>query len=580
MEPGCRDIFSLIHVFLADCRADNAESGGDYPGEVPSLDSLMFFERTNNSDEVVRYWLRGYTIVYNCNTIISTAPESNLDEAVKQRYIAEAKFIRSLIMFTLTNTFGAIPFPTEVYDWELDEMMGDYTNNDKVPRPILSMAEIYTQIEADLNEAITLLPLRSELDEENYFRATKGAAQALLGKVLLFGSSFAANYTDDSRFEGFTERWQEALNQLETVINSGEYALLSGEFDTWRNGPEMTPAYRAIFTVSQNGGPEAVFSLHNRELGSGYLGYRVFAHTNFCGVRYYRETPGSSVMNTGYWGIVIPSQALVDAFGEVSGTPEDDPRYAVTIGQEGDSIMTRAGDWYPMAFPNAFKRANRKWECSADEFTGSWWDTPIDFPVIRYSDVMLMAAEASLMTGNQAAALDYLNNVRQRARGSGTTDKPADLTSITLDDIILERQVELALEGHRFFDLVRWGLAYEVLNQKYIESYDMTVDFTEGRNEFILYSDTLLTDLSTNAVNQNISDQEVQIYPNPGDGSINIKGVGRIGSLVIHDIEGRELVKINTPETTRFNFPQLRDGIYFITIKTDEREITKRYIKK
>ena len=178
---SANDLFSVFQVVLGESRADNAEVGGEFCNEVPDYNAYMYYEPNPTSHALLKYWLRGYTIISYCNTIIDSTHLGDFNEALKQRYIAEAKFIRSLIIFTLANTFGAVPYPVHSFEWPTGGVYNDYFESNKVPFEVLSLSDIYQQIETDLIEAISVLPLRSELNHPTSFRATSGAAQALLG---------------------------------------------------------------------------------------------------------------------------------------------------------------------------------------------------------------------------------------------------------------------------------------------------------------------------------------------------------------------------------------------------------------
>jgi hypothetical protein len=143
---------------------------------------------------------------------------------------------------------------------------------------------------------------------------------------------------------------------------------------------------------------------------------------------------------------------------------------------------------------------SRKYECSYDEFwskTRGWEDGPIHVKLMRYADVLLFAAEAALESGKTGNAIGeagyYINMVRTRARNSGNTNSPADITTraITHDDIVHERLIELACEGHRFFDLVRWNLADHYLNTTLADG--SAVAFVKGKNEFFPVPDKEIT---------------------------------------------------------------------------------------
>jgi hypothetical protein len=138
-----------------------------------------------------------------------------------------------------------------------------------------------------------------------------------------------------------------------------------------------------------------------------------------------------------------------------------------------------------MDFSNTnLKTVCRKYEVPSADLEKGWELSPINVRVIRYADVILMAAEAALEAGNNAKALTYVNFVRTRARNCGNTGHPADLTAVTHADIELERRLELALEGHRFFDLVRWNKAESTLKGRINKTFNEAIVFTKGVNEF------------------------------------------------------------------------------------------------
>ncbi|NLU37849.1 MAG: RagB/SusD family nutrient uptake outer membrane protein [Bacteroidales bacterium] len=581
-EIGSNSFFSVYQVSLGDTRADNAESGGEYCDEVPSLSDIQYYEIGTSNGGWLSYWLRGYSIISNCNSIIESAQMSNFSEATKLSYIAEAKFLRSLVIFSLANTFGAIPYPVHNFEWPLD---GGYTflNTNKVPGKVKSLYAIYQQIELDLVEAINILPTRSQLNDPQSFRATSGAAESLLGKVLLYGSCFARNYPTDPRFAGFSSsRVQDAIMHLERVINSGEYSLLTGNFETWWSEspiyPDSTPAYRALFTSSQNGCKESVFAAKNIEIWRGWSNYRGLGHTQWSTARY-AKNEGQKYQTNG-WGFNIPSMQLIDAFKQETGTvAADDPRFAVTVALEGDSILTYRG-WLPIFFDQTIFSATRKWECSQEEFWNirfDWTDSPLDFPLIRFSDVLLLAAEANLLAGNANKALEYTNLVRRRARESGVTNKPEDLTAITYNDIMIERRVELAMEGHRFFDLLRWGVLSETLDGKFITSCNKTASFVSGKHEFLIYPDSLLSktvDLDVLSVKD-----DVCLFPNPGCGNISVVADMPITSLFMYTVQGRLVYANERINNTSFtiDLSAYSPGVYFIKIQSTNGFVVKRF---
>jgi hypothetical protein len=183
------------------------------------------------------------------------------------------------------------------------------------------------------------------------------------------------------------------------------------------------------------------------------------------------------------WGFGTPTQALYDAF------EPGDPRLKASLTREGDGDLyySSSAEGLPYSFEKCITKIYpTKWEASYEEFKktgGPWHSAPANVRLIRFSEVYLNAAEAAFMAGNTGKALEYINKVRERARNCGTTGVPAALTSVTLADIQNERRVEFSSEGKRFFDLVRWGIADDVLNATpTADGYNR--EFIVGKHEF------------------------------------------------------------------------------------------------
>jgi hypothetical protein len=225
----------------------------------------------------------------------------------------------------------------------------------------------------------------------------------------------------------------------------------------------------------------------------------------YTSIRFYNNRTQPSINKTaGGWSLNLPTSYMISAFGNsdtretglhsLPADPKLDPRFSTSIGIEGDTVLMNDSKdgpgWYKMNFINLpTKTIGRKYECSPEEY----WNIktndnegPMNVRYIRYADVILIAAEAAYEIGNTSKSLEYVNHVRTRARMSGATGYPLDLTAISLEDIIHERRLELAMEGHRFFDLVRWRLARKYINGTKLAALgdDFAVEFIEGKHEF------------------------------------------------------------------------------------------------
>jgi starch-binding outer membrane protein, SusD/RagB family len=334
--------------------------------------------------------------------------------------------------------------------------------------------------------------LKSSYGATNVGRISKGAAQSMLAKVYLYEASYAKNYASDERFTGCTNKYALALTYADSVISSNEYSLpgINGElYNTYwsQNGstlyPNGTPGYRYIFSVDGENGPESVFEMQAVNDGLNYMLSRGTYLTVYTGVRNYNET-------TLGWGFNCPTDDMYNAY------EAGDLRREVSCGRTGDPIYasTKVGWGKIDCKASPTNMIGRKFEASPAQY----WESkkadgngPNNFPYIRYADVLLIDAEAALETGNSTKALDNVNLIRKRARNGAATGVPANLSSVTLDDIIKERHLELALEGSRFFDLVRWG-KQDILTdqplQKYlggvVQSSPVACQFTPGKNDF------------------------------------------------------------------------------------------------
>ena len=265
-----------------------------------------------------------------------------------------------------------------------------------------------------------------------------------------------------------------------------------------------------------------------------------------------------------------------------TGDETDDPRFAVTVAYDGDSVYAGqpSPDWYEMVLPDwATGTACRKFECSPEEYWDvmiSYFDGPMNIPVIRYADVVLWAAEAALETGDNTKALYYINMIRQRARNSGSTGHPAELVSVTMDDIIRERRLELALEGHRFYDLVRWNMAFDKLNGLYRVSQDQTITYIPGTHEFLPIPETAL---ATN-VNARYTNK-CNIYPNPVNDRLYVDSDFSKPTVTICDIFGRILLTKEFDEGSfSLNTSSLSQGLYFISLVTHDKQVIERFFKE
>jgi starch-binding outer membrane protein, SusD/RagB family len=467
-------------IMSVDVVSDDAEAGGEWVNEVPSYENFNRMTPLPTDGEMENVYGSLYKSINFANIALEELPEiltidADADPAVIERLIAECKFLRALGYSYLVRMFGGVPL--------VDHVLGA----DEYFLPRAELVDLYNLMEQDLRDAIEVLPERSTFGNNNVGRANKGAAKALMARNLLYESSYAKNYPGDERFTGMTERWDEVLEYAELVINSNQYSLpgMSGErFNTWRN--PITNAYRYLFTSNGDNSTESIYEIQDIIDGKGWAAARGNAICQYSAARRIIGADGNPT-NSGYWGLDLPADGLVNEF------EPGDPRLRAGIAIEGngDSIEIAGGERYLISYDKSVtKTYNTKYESSAAEFKDvpntPWHAAPMNIKLIRYADVLLIAAEAAMEMGQNDKALQYINEVRTRARLCGDTGNtvPADLTgTVTREDIIHERRVELYLEGHRYFDLVRWNLATQFLNHFTEDGYE--VIFESPKNDFM-----------------------------------------------------------------------------------------------
>lgn len=406
---------------ILDIMSDDSHKGSNPNDQLNTVGPYDNFTITPTQDGLDRWWTTLYEGIKRANVVIEKVPDITMDATLKRRYVAEARFLRGLFYFDLVRAWGGVPLVT--------------TTNPPLKLPRAPVDSVYQLIIKDLEYAIENLPLKSQYGPSDLGRATKGAAQSLLAKVYMFRSDY-----------------QKAEPLLLEVINSGEY--------------DLEPNFADANSKWGEHGVESVFEIGAMEI-EGSFGNQ---YANTQGVR---GTP-----NRG-WGFNRPSLNLRYSF------EPNDPRLDATIidlGEVIDGILILGDGTTPDEIRDAQGNLIEV-ECYNQKVWIPGYSTNTQFGhnrrLIRYADVLLLAAEALNKNGKSGQALIYLNKVRARARGGNpsilpdiTTTNPAELHEL----IIRERRHELALEGHRFWDLVRWGKAPEVLGP---------LGFVAGKHELL-----------------------------------------------------------------------------------------------
>lgn len=423
---------------ILDIMSDDAMKGSNPNDGLNTIGPYNTFSITTTQDGLDRWWSALYQGIKRTNVVIEKVPEINMDETLKQRYIAEARFLRGLYYFDLVRAWGGVPIVT--------------STNPPLELARASKEDVYQLIEEDLLFASETLPAKGSYGANDLGRASNGAAKALLAKMYLFENDFV-------NAEKFA---------LE-VIQSGEYNLEPNFADA--NGKNGEHGIESVFEIGAMENESA--------LGDQYA--------NTQGVR---GTP-----NRG-WGFNRPSLDLRYSF------EEGDPRLDATIidlGEELDGILILGDGTTP---DETYDEDGNliEVECYNQKvwIPGTSTDTQFGHNrrLIRFADVLLMAAEALNENGKPGEALIHLNRVRARAR-QGVPDILPDISETgqaELRELILEeRRHELALEGHRFWDLVRTGKAVQVLGPR---------GFVSGQHELLPIPQNEI-DISQGTLSQN-----------------------------------------------------------------------------
>lgn len=394
---------SFMAVWISEIASDNTIAGGESVNDTQGLHQLDLMTHGGVNAELRNVFRWNYAGITRANFILEN--KDNIEFTGKDKIIAEAKFLRAFYYFELVKFFGDVPLI-------IDERIGA---QEATTIPRTPSSEIYAQIEQDLLDASAVLDAVSLVKG----KATKGAAMALLGKAYLYQSKFV-----------------EAANKFDEVISSGSYSLISD--------------YNDLFSVANENNSETVFDVEYSGAEGGGYGCLVCLEGNagpgFQGIRKY-EGPIYGDGNS----YNLPTQNLYDAFD-----PADPRRDATVLDIDAfiaaqpnpESISYGIGAGGHTGFYNN-KYIKRQGEIGLPD---NDLTSPVNYRVIRYADVLLMAAEAHFRNGNSAEAQGLVDQIRLRAG-------MAPVALNTIEDLYNERRLELACEGHRFFDLVRSGQA-------------------------------------------------------------------------------------------------------------------------
>ncbi|GET21675.1 membrane protein [Prolixibacter denitrificans] len=478
---GVYDILQSMYAYdwdsmwmLKTLLSDEIYTGGGHRGDQPPYEEINEFRYSSSNPVITWLFQMSYWGIYRANLVIANIkPESD----AKKQAIAEAKSLRAMLYFDLVTLWGQVPLVTE-----------PASSPDQYNQPRAKVADIWAQIEKDLNEAIPDLPLKSQQSAADKVRVSKGMAQAMLGKSLLYEKKYA-----------------DAAAEFQKVIDSGEYGLISDYSQVLRKGQEF--GKESLFEISYSA--EKNYDWGNFQWGNNGRNTESNIHWQLCGPRGDGWFDGGNTGLVAGWGFAYPQKSLWNAYTAANDTVR---RNAAMMSE--DQLIAHGGK-----LRNADQGNSYPWECEGYVRLkyGSWADESntsatsvkelnyaTNVRLMRYADVLLMAAEAYNRSGQDGKALPLINQVRARVNLPALTSSGDQLFA----DIKNERRLELSFEGVRFQDLVRWGDAKSVLADQGKMIPEGT--FTNGQEDYMSISGAGFKDKN---VLLPIPEQEISVNP-------------------------------------------------------------------
>jgi hypothetical protein len=409
---GCYTVFDGIYdgnqEFVGELLGDDMEHQWATESSAVRMD---MFNTTNDEPMLLTYWRSNYLAISRCNLILASLDVADVKVVTKKdRYTGEAKFLRALAYFNLVRAFGDIPI-----------ILTPITFEDAYKSARQPVDKVYSDaIYKDLLDAETKLPV--SYTGTDVGRVTQGAAKSLLGKAYLTQKDFV-----------------NAETKLKEVTTMG-YALLTNFNDLWDYSKNEHHS-------------EYIFDIEY-ESGQGY---------------------GSNLTNTH-----VPQETGLQAFFKIAGGGGSDLCPSDSLLSLNNELFIVGDKRKARSVANGYTNAQgvfvklpvtglrRSFTMKYTTSVPSGGDSPANFKVIRYADVLLMLAEAMNENNKTAEALTYLNMIRTRA---GVPTYSGLAKSTTRAKIYQERRLELCFEGHRWFDLLRTGLAFQTMSKFGMKDY-------------------------------------------------------------------------------------------------------------
>ncbi len=480
-----------------DVLADEAHKGST-DGDQADLYLLESYDWSTGNPYLPGRWLAAFAGVNRANAtlaVIATLEEDLSDKA------AEARFLRGHYYFELQKIYGNVPYIDEV----------DYANND-FNQP--NDGDVWDEIEADFQFAVDNLPAT----QADPGRPTSRTAQAFLGKAHLHQGE-----------------WQAAYDNLSAVINSGAYSLLPEFVDNFRlQGDNSSESVFSIqFTAdggqSFNGNRGGTLNFPGGGPFGSCCGF--YQPTQDLANAFQTDGSGLPLLDTWNQNDIANDYGLESADAFTPHTGPLDPRIDYTIGRRGIDYngwgVMPGKEWIRASFADIsgpyLPKKNIYWQGEdANRGTGGWGQqhSGINYHIMRYADVLLMGAEAAAELNNLGDALMWTNMVRNRAKNMTYADGSPNYQiepyasfasqAEARQAIRFERRLELSMEGHRLFDIRRWGVGVQLMNEYFDNEARVITSFADDPNAYESRHDLLPIPISAIDASQGVLTQ------NPG----------------------------------------------------------------
>ncbi len=488
--------------WIMDVISDDAHKGSTDDDQA-DLKEVEIFNWATGNGYFYGKWGAIFAGINRANAVISLIATIENGDFLAQ--LAEARFLRGHYNFELQKMWGNVPYIS-------DENYANTEFNQPNPGPI------WDQIEADFDYAMNNLPATQPVAG----RPTLWTAKAFLGKVHLYQSD-----------------WSAAATLLNDIVNNGPYSLMSDFVDNFRLAGDNST--ESIFSIqfatdsgqSYNGNSAGVLNFPNPGPFGSCCGF--YQPTQDLLNAFQTDNSGLPLLDTYNQTDVASDYGISSDEAFTLHTGPLDPRADYTVGRRGidyNGYGEHIGkDWIRAGFSDIsgpyLSKKNIYWDGETEnQATGGWGQqlSGINYHIMRYADVLLMAAEAAVETGDMATALTNVNMIRNRAKNSTyvqATDGSGDAANYKIEPytafsdidmarkaVRFERRVELGMEGHRLFDLRRWGNAVSVMNKYFTNEARTITNFGTKVNTYIATYDLFpipisAIDLSSNILKQN-----------------------------------------------------------------------------